>query len=204
MQILQKIENKIYEIRGQKVMLDYDLAELYGTETKRLKEAVRRNLKRYPPDFMFELTKEEFSSLKQHINNVKIVDSIKTDKALRTQNATLDTNARGKHSKYPPFAFTEHGVTMLASILNSDRAIQMNIAIVRAFISIRNFLTSTPNINDKLNELRNELKTRIDEHDTQLNAIYDSLESLLDKKQDEQEQKEKWENRKRIGFKAGK
>jgi phage regulator Rha-like protein len=85
------------------------------------------------------LLTEEFNNLKQHINTVNIVDN-QTEGSLRTQNATLKTNARGKHSKYPPFAFTEHGVTMLASVLNSDRAIKMNIGIVRAFIAIRHYI----------------------------------------------------------------
>lgn len=109
------IHDKIYEIGGQRVMLDFDLAEMYETETKRLKEAVRRNPDRFPVDFMFELSNEEFISL-------------------RTQIATLENLGRGKHSKYLPFAFTEQGVAMLASVLNSAKAIQINIQIVRAFI----------------------------------------------------------------------
>jgi len=96
---LQTIQNKIYEIRGQKVMLDFGLAELYETETKRLKEAVRRNIDRFPSDFMFELTRGEYN-------------------AIRTQFATLE-KGRGKYSKFNPFAFTEQGVAMLASVLNS-------------------------------------------------------------------------------------
>lgn len=98
------IMNKIFVIRGQKVMLDNDLSELYGVETKRLKEQVRRNINRFPEDFMFELTREEFLSL-------------------RSQNATLK---RGQHSKYIPFAFTEHGVLMLSNVLKSERAIQVH------------------------------------------------------------------------------
>lgn len=100
-----------------------------------------------------------------------------------------------------PFAFTEHGVTMLASVLNSDRAIDMNIAIVRAFISIRHYLNTQYSLAEKINEIRLELKTRIDEHDVQLSSIYDALENLLDKKQDEIETKENWNKRQRIGFK---
>jgi hypothetical protein len=102
---VELIASKIYLIRGIKVMLDKDLAELYGVETKRLKEQVRRNIERFPHDFMFELTKDEYQ-------------------ALRSQIATLK---RGQHSKYAPFAFTEHGVLMLSSVLNSERAIQVNI-----------------------------------------------------------------------------
>lgn len=100
---LQIIQTKIFNIRGQMVMLDFDLAELYEVETKRMKEAVRRNMERFPSDFMFELTREEY-------------------KSLRTQFATLETG-RGKFSKYLPFAFTEHGVAMLSGILNSPKAI---------------------------------------------------------------------------------
>jgi hypothetical protein len=102
---IELIASKIYLIRNIKVMLDKDLAELYGVETKRLKEQVRRNIERFPEDFMFELTKDEYQ-------------------ALRSQIATLK---RGQHSKYTPFAFTEHGVLMLSSVLNSERAIQVNI-----------------------------------------------------------------------------
>ena len=101
----ERIEKTILLIRGQKVIIDADLAELYGVETKRLKEQVRRNIERFPEDFMFELTKDEYQ-------------------ALRSQIATLK---RGQHSKYTPFAFTEHGVLMLSSVLNSERAIQVNI-----------------------------------------------------------------------------
>ena len=119
---LELIQSKIYEIRGQRVMLDFDLAEMYGTETKRLKQAVRRNLKRFEgEDFMFELTREELS---------------------RTQIVTLN-KGRGNNFKYMPFAFTELGVAMLSSVLNSDTAIEINRGIMRAFVAIRQML-STP------------------------------------------------------------
>ncbi|GAB2839135.1 ORF6N domain-containing protein [Ferruginibacter profundus] len=175
---LQIIHNKIFEIRGQKVMLDFDLAELYQTETKYLKRAVRQNLKKFPTDFMFELTKNEFE-------------------ALRCNNST---SKRGG-TRYMPFAFTEHGVTMLASTLNSDKAIDMNIAIVRAFIAMRHFANSHKDLFEQINDLRKEMQTRLGEHDTQLAAIYDALENLLDKKEEEQETKENWKKRERIGFK---
>lgn len=171
---LQVIQNKIYELRGQKVMLDFDLAELYETETKRLKEAVRRNIKRFPPDFMFELTKEEYHSL-------------------RTQFAALKNIGRGRHSKYLPFAFTEHGVTMLAAVLNSERAIDMNLAIVRAFIALKQMTIRQKELAEQLEEIRN----RLGEHDVQLNQIYDAIENLLDEKAE----KKSWEERERIGFK---
>jgi hypothetical protein len=167
------IQKKIYEIRGYRVMLDFDLAELYETETKYLKRAVKANLERFPTDFMFELTKEEF---------------------LR---CNISTSKRGG-TRYMPFAFTEHGVTMLASILNSEMAVEMNIAIVRAFIALRQLVIQDHEILNQLLELRD----RIGEHDVHLSAIYDALENLLDKKQSELEEKEKWLERQRIGFKS--
>jgi hypothetical protein len=124
------IENKIVEIRGVKVMLDFDLAELYEVETKRLKESVKRNMKRFPKDFMFELTITEFENL-------------------RTQFAT---SKRGG-TRYLPFAFTEQGVAMLASILNSDKAIEVNIAIMRAFVFIRQYALSHKELSEKLSAI---------------------------------------------------
>ena len=116
---LEVIQNKIFEIRGFKVMLDFDLALLYNVENKRLKEAVRRNLNRFPDDFMFELTKMEYDSLRSQIASLK--------------------NGRGQHLKYLPFAFTEQGIAMLSSILNSEKAIEVNISIIRAFVTMRQF-----------------------------------------------------------------
>lgn len=153
------IQSKIYEVRGQNVMLDFDLAEMYETETKRLKEAVRRNIKRFPPDFMFELTKEEYLSL-------------------RTQFAT--SNNRGG-TRYMPFAFTEHGVAQLSSVLNSDIAIEINILIIRAFIAARQIITSSPG--DKTAELRqevSELKEYIEEVFTDYNDINEDTRIQLD------------------------
>lgn len=172
------IENKIYEIRGQKVMLDFDLAELYQTETKYLKRAVKQNIKKFPTDFMFEITKLEFESLR----------------------CSFSTSKRGG-TRYMPFAFTEHGVTMLASVLNSDRAVEVNIAIVRTFISIRNYINKNKNISEQINDLRLEIQKEFGERDVQIASIYDALENLLDKKEDEIEQRLKWEQRERIGFK---
>ena len=117
------IENKIYEIRGQKVMLDFDLAEMYGVETKRLKEQVRRNIERFPAEFMFELTKEEVA-------------------ISRSQIATLKTG-QGYNIKYLPFAFTEYGIVMLSSVLKSTTAVEVNINIIRAFVRMRQYLLSS-------------------------------------------------------------
>jgi len=114
-----KIETMIYVIRDQKVLLDSDLAELYGVTSKRMNEQVKRNIRRFPPDFMFQLTAEEYDSL-------------------RSQFATLETG-RGKHRKYRPHVFTENGVAMLSSVLTSDRAIDVNISIMRTFAKLRHF-----------------------------------------------------------------
>ena len=186
MQIIQSIQNRIYELRGERVMLDRDLAILYETETKRLTEAVKRNIKRFPPDFMFRLTTEEFEQLRFQI------EIIEKNDPLRPQIATLKTG-RGQHSKYLPYAFTEHGVAMLSGILNSDKAIQMNIAIVRAFIEMRRFSI----VHTDWKEQIREIKESIMAHDVQLNQIYDALENLLDEKAAQR----KWEDRDRIGFK---
>lgn len=169
---LQVIHNKIYDIRGEKVMLDFDLAELYQSETKYLKRAVKANIKRFPKDFMFELTKEEF---------------------LR---CNFSTSKRGG-IRYLPFAFTEHGVTMLASVLNSDKAVEMNIAIIRAFIALRKQAIH----NKELIEILNKLRDKVDSHDEQFNQIYETLENLLDEQVDKKSKEVKWENRERIGFK---
>ena len=184
MQIIQSIQNRIYEIRGERVMLDRDLATLYETETKRLKETVNRNIKRFPKDFMFQFTKEEWEGLRFQFETLE-----KTDNPLRTQIAT--SNRGG--TRYLPYAFTEQGVAMLSGILNSERAINMNIAIMRAFVEVRRVLLTQ---ND-LKEQMKELKERIGGHDAQLNQIYDALENLLDEKAAQR----KWDERARIGFK---
>jgi phage regulator Rha-like protein len=147
---LEVIQNKIFEIRGCKVMLDFDLALLYNVENKRLKEAVRRNVNRFPDDFMFELTKIEYDSLRSQIASLK--------------------NGRGQHLKYLPFAFTEQGIAMLSSVLNSEKAIEINISIIRAFVTMRQFTLSY-----------SELKTRIEEIENQFPDIYKALNYLVDK-----------------------
>lgn len=143
----------ILNLRGEKVILDTDLALLYGVEVKRLKEAVRRNLKRFPQDFLFHLMPEEYSSL-------------------RTQFATLK---RGQHSKYLPFAFTEQGVAMLSSVLNSDRAIQVNISIMRAFVQLRQFLETNRELALKLEEL----ERTVSGHDENIQVIFETIRQLI-------------------------
>ena len=161
------IQHKIFEIRGQKVMLDFDLAQLYEIETKVLKQSIRRNLNRFPSDFMFELTPDEFTSLRSQI---------------------VPSSWGG--TRYLPFAFTEHGVTMLASILNSDKAININIQIVRAFITLRNWALNYKELADKIAQLEND-------NDKKFADIYEALNYLVSEKEMETNQKE----RKKIGFK---
>lgn len=119
---IEEIRNRIYEIRGRQVMLDKDLAELYGVEVKVLNQSVKRNAKRFPSDFMFQLSKDEFDSLRSQIVTLK--------------------NGRGGHSKYLPYAFTEQGVAMLSSVLRSDTAIEVNIRIMRTFVAVRQYLVA--------------------------------------------------------------
>jgi phage regulator Rha-like protein len=167
------IQQKIFEIRGQSVMLDFDLAELYGVETRVLNQAIKRNADRFPKDFMFQLTQRELTNLKSQIV----------------------TSSWGGTRKLP-FAFTEHGVTMAANVLKSKKAIKMSIAVVRAFISLKQMALQHKDLAERLEELRKELHERIGEHDTQLAAIYDAIENLLDEKTE----KKNWEERNRIGY----
>ncbi len=150
----EMIQQKIFLIRGHKVMLDSDLAQLYQVETKALNRAVRRNIDRFPDDFMFELTKEEYKDF------------------LRCQFGTLK---RGKHSKYFPNAFTEQGVAMLSSVLRSKRAILVNIAIMRTYVKIREILSTHRELAHKLSQL--ERKT--EKHDGEIKTIFDAIRQLM-------------------------
>lgn len=150
------IENKIYEIRGQKVMLDFDLAEMYEIETKVLKQSVRRNIERFPEDFMFRLTKEECNYL---INSI------------RSQNVTLDID----WFRYPPFAFTQEGVAMLSGVLRSPKAIEVNINIMRAFVHMRQYLLS----HAPKQELE-ELRKRIEYLEEDISSDRESYEKQFD------------------------
>ena len=166
---LQPIQSKIYEIRGQRVMLDFDLAELYQVETKRLKEAVRRNIERFEgEDFMFELSESEYNALKDR---------------LRSQIASLETDGRGKYPKYSPFAFTEEGVAMLSGVLRSPVAIRVNRAIMRAFVAMRNYITTTTQITAELAEIRAKLALleRADEDNAEaVNDLSEDMRKELD------------------------
>jgi hypothetical protein len=164
------IMSKIYLIRNQKVMLDMDLAELYGVETKQLKRAVRRNEKRFPPDFMFELTQDEFENLRSQ----------------------LGTSSWGG-VRYLPIAFSEQGVAMLSSVLNSDRAILVNIQIIRIFTRMREMFLTHNDIIDKLRQIEMKLAG----HDDNILLIFEYLKQLEQAKQKQEAQS----RRKRIGFK---
>lgn len=144
---IEVIQNKIFEIRGCKVMLDFDLALMYGVENKRLKASVRRNINRFPEDFMFELTEMEFTNLR-----------------------TKFSSSSYGGLRYMPFAFTEQGIAMLSSVLNSEKAIEVNISIIRAFVTFRQFSLTY-----------NELKDRIVEIENQFPDIYKALNYLVDK-----------------------
>jgi len=188
MQIIKSIQNRIYEIRGERVMLDFDLASLYEVETKVLNQAVKRNIKRFPEDFMFQLTSLEWSEI-----------SIQSEKINSSLNGNINLNrsqfvtGSQKHRGNLPFAFTEQGVAMLSGVLKSDKAINMNIAIMRAFVDVRKILLKQSNLNEQLTEI----KERIGEHDVQLNELYDAMENLIDEKIAQL----KWKDRERIGFK---
>jgi hypothetical protein len=147
MEIIRSIQNRIYEIRGERVMLDRDLAVLYETETKFLNLSVKRNINRFPEDFMFQLTKEEWQDLRFQSETPK-----KQGNILRLHFAT--SNTRGGR-RYLPYVFTEQGVAMLSGILTSERAIHMNIAIMRAFVNVRRVLMQEMDIRDSLSRSRN-------------------------------------------------
>ena len=189
MQIIQLIQNRIYEIKGERVMLDFDLAGLYEVPTKSLNQAVKRNIKRFPKDFMFRLTQAEWNGIQtQAFSNQN--DNKERPINMRSQIVTAFQIKRNKTT--PPYVFTEQGVAMLSGILNSDKAINMNIAIMRAFVEIRKIVLKQNDFKEQLDEIRETLG----DHDAQLNQIYDAMENLLDEKAAQR----KFEERKKIGF----
>lgn len=161
---VEVIEKKIYLIRGQKVMLDADLAKLYGVKVKRLNEQVKRNPKRFPPDFMFQMTKQESESLRSHFETLK--------------------QGRGRHRKYLPNVFTEQGVAMLSSVLNSERAIEVNVQIMRVFVKLREMIASNTELAQKLYALEKK-------YDVQFKVVFDAIRHLMEPLQ---------KAKKRIGF----
>jgi phage regulator Rha-like protein len=171
-------------------MLDFDLAALYQVETKRLNEQVKRNIERFPKEFMFRLTKKEWDTMRSQFAAASI-----DAESMRSQIATSSLKKR-KRIDFP-YAFTEHGVTMLASILRSEIAIKMNIAVVKAFIAYRKFVLINQDMADKLEQLRQELYGRLGEQDVQISQLYDAIENLLEENVNQQT----WKDRERIGFK---
>ena len=153
------ITNLIFEIRGQKVMIDRDLADLYEVETKKLNQAVKRNLKRFPTDFMFQLTDEEQKELVTNCDRFKNL----------------------KHSSSNAYVFTEHGVTMLASILNSERAIEINVQIVRAFVQLRQFVLEHKDLTKRFAELEQYFMQYCKDNETDKQKIYEAIDLLMDR-----------------------
>ena len=152
--LVERVEHRIYMIRGHKVMLDSDLAELYGVKTEALNQAIKRNQERFPQDFMFRLTAEEAESLRSQF--------------------VISKQGRGGR-RYLPHAFTEQGVAMLSSVLNSRRAVQVNIAIMRAFVKLREILATHKELAQKLAELERKLQG----HDNQTQSIFDAIRQLM-------------------------
>ena len=152
------IQQRILIVRERHVMVDEDLAELYGVETRRLVEQVKRNQERFPPDFMFQLSKAEAAALRSH--------------------TARSTPGRGGR-RYAPYVFTEQGVAMLSSVLRSKRAVAVNIAIMRAFVELRRVAASYAAIERRLDELERETQTRLGRHDQQLEAIFSALRQLI-------------------------
>lgn len=194
MELIKSIQNNIHDLRGERVMLDFDLAILYEVETRIMNQAVKRNTGKFPEDFMFRLTTHEWDS-------IQLQDAISKDENNSSSQFVMMKIPKNRTGKYLPYAFTEHGVTMLASVLRSKKAIDMNIAIVRAFTAMRRFAKNNNDLLGQIQELKIEMQARLGEHDVQLTAIYDALENMLDKKQNEIDIEEKWNARERIGFK---
>lgn len=154
---VEQIESQIFLIRGQKVMLDADLAELYGVETKRFNEQVRRNSERFPEDFMFQLTAEEFVNLRSQIAT--------------SNNSVGNTTGRGGR-RHLPYAFTEHGAIMAASVLNSPRAVEASVQVVRAFVQLRQILASNSELSGKLAALEKK-------YDIKFRAVFEAIHELM-------------------------
>ena len=162
---VERTDNAIIEIRGREVMLSHDLAALYGVSTKVFNQAVKRNAERFPPDFMFQLTWEEAEASRSRIVTLN-------DSALRPQNATLK---RGSNIKYRPLAFTEHGAVMAASVLNTERAVEVSVFVVRAFVRLSRAAADQRRLALKLAEL----ETRLASHDKNFQVVFDALRKLM-------------------------
>lgn len=170
------IQRKIYELRGQKIMFDFDLAELYEVETRVLNQTVKRNIKRFPPDFMFRLEKSEWDDFRLNL--------------LGNDSSQFVMSLKNRGVKYLPYVLTEQGVAMLSGILRSDKAIDVNIAIMRAFVLLRQYALTHKELTEKLRELENR-------YDQKFHDVYEALNYLIQTDETQQQQS----NRKRIGYK---
>jgi len=171
--VIEDIKNLIYTIRGKQVMLDSDVAMLYHYPTKRINEAVNRNKQRFPDNFCFQLTEEEYKSLRCKDSTLNEVENVIEDKSLRSQIATLEeNNGRGKHRKYLPYVFTEQGIAMLSGLLKNDIAIQVSINIMNAFVEMRKFLA----VNGQLFERLTNVEYKLLEHDKKFDKIFNQLQ----------------------------
>lgn len=172
----RRIERRILLLRGEKVMLDRDLAELYGVETKVLNQAVKRNLERFPADFMFQLSKEEAALISR--SQVVTLDGKTGEiarKNMRNPRSQIVTLESGQNLKYRPYAFTEQGVGMLSGVLSSARAVQTHVAIIRAFVQLRQMLASNASLARKLEALEKK-------YDAKFRIVFDAIREMMDEK----------------------
>ncbi len=177
------VSGRIHLVRGQRVMLDADLAELYGVATKVFNQAIKRNIERFPADFMFQLTAEEHDSLRSQIVTSYAIDP------LGSQTVTLKTGRGGR--RYLPYVFTEHGAIMAASVLNSPQAVEMSVFVVRAFVRLREVLLTHSDLTKKLSEL----ERKVGGHDSDIRAIISAIKQLMSPPPTP--------TKKRIGFQKG-
>ncbi len=175
----RNIESSILTLRGERVILDADLAAIYRVPVKRINEQVKRNRDRFPSDFCFRLTAKEWEAVR----------------SLRSQDATID-RGRGRHRKYLPYVFTEHGAIMAANVLNSKRAVQMSVFVVRAFVRMRGMLADNKRLARGLAALEGELKKRLDVHETAIVGILQRIMDIVDPQTQSEPRK------RRIGFGA--
>lgn len=155
-----KIAQRIFIVRGEKIIMDFDLAIMYQVETKYLKRQVRRNISRFPPDFMFKLTASEY-------------------KIIRSQNGTIEISGQGKFSKYLPMAFSEQGVAMLSGLLNAPRAIKINISIMRAFVRLRKLIDANRTLADKIDKLERKFKTNTKKQVQKFDLVFKAIRQLM-------------------------
>lgn len=169
---LERIEQAIYLIRGQRVMLDSDLAAFYAVETAALNRAVKRNRARFPEDFCFQLASAEFDALRCQIG-------ILNEAGNADRSDMPGISRRGKHRKYRPYAFTEHGAIMAASVLHSERAVQVSVLVVRAFVRLRQILAEHRDLARRIEALEREFVHKTDEHEAHIRRIYEILDDLM-------------------------